>query len=58
MLFSLYLASVTRWTDCVFSIWPFTENENVPKSLQIVPKWVKNFAQNEINLKYIAKNFK
>ena len=29
-------------------------NENVP---QIVPKWVETFAQNQINLKYIAKDF-
>ena len=33
-------------------------NENVPNSIQIVPKWVENFAQNQINLKYIAKDFK
>ena len=32
-------------------------NENVPNSIQIVPKWVENFAQNQINLKYIAKDF-
>ena len=30
-------------------------NENLTKSVQIVPKWVKIFAQNQINLKYIAK---
>ena len=33
-------------------------NENVPNSIQIVPKWAENFAQNQINLKYIAKDFK
>ena len=32
--------------------------ENVPNSIQIVPKWVENFAQDQINLKYIAKDFK
>ena len=32
-------------------------NENLPKSILIVPKWVKNFAQNQINLKYIAIDF-
>ena len=32
-------------------------NENLPKSIQIVPKWVVNFAQNQINLKFIAKDF-
>ena len=30
-------------------------NENVPNSIQIVSKWVENFAQNQINLKYLAK---
>ena len=32
-------------------------NANFPKSKQIVPKWVENFAQNQINFKYIAKDF-
>ena len=32
-------------------------NENLPKSKQIVPKWAENFAQNKINLKYIAYYF-
>ena len=31
-------------------------NENLLKSLQIVAKWVKNFTQNKINLKDIAKD--
>ena len=31
-------------------------NENVPNSIQIVPKWVENFVQNQINLKYITKD--
>ena len=30
-------------------------NLNLPKSIQIVSKWVENFAQNQMNLKYIAK---
>ena len=29
--------------------------KNLPKSIQIVPKWVKNFDQNLIILKLIAK---
>ena len=32
-------------------------NENVPNSIQIVAKWVVNFTQKQINLKYIAKDF-
>ena len=32
-------------------------NEKLPKSIQIEPKWVQNFAQNQINHKYIAKDF-
>ena len=28
-----------------------------PLEFKIVQKWVKNFAQNQINLKYIAKDF-
>ena len=26
--------------------------------MKIVPKWVENFAQNQMNLKYIAKDCK
>ena len=48
-----------EWPDCVFNIWPFsTAMKNLAKSIQIVPKWDKNFAQNQINHKYIAKDFK
>ena len=32
-------------------------NENLPKSIQIVPRWVEYFAQNQIILKLIAKDF-
>ena len=40
----------------VFSIYlAIYCNENLPKSIQIVPKWFENFAQKPINLKYIAK---
>ena len=49
--------SVTRLPECVFNIWPFTAMKTCPKSIQIVPKWVKNFVKNQINLKYIAKDF-
>ena len=41
----------------VFSIFCIYNNENLSKSIQIVPKWGKNFAQNQINLKYIANDF-
>ena len=47
------MLSVTRWPYCVFNIWPFFSKENLPKSIQIAP----NFAQNQMNLKYIAKDF-
>ena len=40
----------------VFSIYlAIYCNENLPKSIQIVPMWFENFAQKPINLKYIAK---
>ena len=53
---------------CTFgAVWPddrlcfqylvIFSNEILPKSIQIVPKWVENFAQNQINLEYIAKYF-
>ena len=29
----------------------------LPKSIQIVQKWAENFGQNQIDLKYIAKDF-
>ena len=41
----------------VFSIFGHFQQWNLPKSIQIVPKWVENFAQDQINLKYIAKDF-
>ena len=41
----------------VFSIFGHLQQSNLPKSIQIVPKWVKNFPQNQINLNYIAKDF-
>ena len=36
--------SVTRWSDCLFNILAIYNNENVPISIEIVPKWVHNFA--------------
>ena len=46
-----------QMTKLCFQYLAIFSNENVPNSIQIVPKWVENFAQNQINLKYIAKVF-
>ena len=35
----------------VFSIFGHFQQWDLPKSIQIAPKWVENFAQNQINLK-------
>ena len=40
-----------------FQYLAIISNENVPNAIQIVPKWVENFTQNQISLKYIAKYF-
>ena len=45
-----------QMTRLCFQYLAIYTNENVPKSIQSVTKWVKNFAQNQINLKYIAKH--
>ena len=42
-------------TKLCFQYLAIFSTENVPNSIQIVSKWVENFAQNQINLKYIAK---
>ena len=34
-----------------FQYLAINSDENLPKSIHIVPKWVKNFPQNQINLK-------
>ena len=47
-----------QMTKLYFQYLAIFSNENVPNSIQIVPKWVENFGQNQINLKYIAKDFK
>ena len=44
-------------TKLCFQYLAIFSTENVPNSIQIVSKWVENFAQNQINLKYIAKDF-
>ena len=44
-------------TKLCFQYLAIYKNENLPKNIQIVPKWVENFVQNQINLKYIAKDF-
>ena len=44
-------------TILCFQYLAIFSNENLPKSTQIVPYWVQNFAQKQINLKYIAKDF-
>ena len=46
------------WPDeqIVFQYFAIDSNENLPENLQIEPKCAKNFDQNQINLKYIAKD--
>ena len=44
-------------TVLCFQYLAICSNENLPKSVQIVPKWVKTFAQSQINLKNVAKDF-
>ena len=41
-------------TNLCFQYLAIFSNEKAPNFIQIVPKWVENFAQNQINLKYIA----
>ena len=40
-----------QMTKFCFPYLAILSYENVPNSIQIVPKWVENFAQNQINLK-------
>ena len=49
--------SVTRWTNCAFNICPFSAMKMCPIAYKLC-QWVENFAQNQINLKYIATDFK
>ena len=49
--------SVTRWPDCAFNIWPFTKMKIWPKTYKLCQSGFKDFAQNKIDLKYIAKDF-
>ena len=44
-------------TRLCFQYLAIYSNEYLPKSIQIVPKWYENFAQNQMNIKYIAKDF-
>ena len=44
-------------TRLCFQYLAIFSNENLLESIQIVPKWAENFAQNQINFKYIAKDF-
>ena len=46
--------SVTR---LYFQYLAIFSNENLPKSIPIVPKWVENFAQNQMILILIAYHF-
>ena len=48
------------WPDepIVLSVFGHLQQWKFAQKYTIVPKWVKNFAQNEINLKYIAKDVK
>ena len=43
-------------TKLYFQYLAIFSTENVPNGIQIVPKWVENFAQIQINLKYIVKD--
>ena len=43
-------------TILCFQYLAIFSNGNLPKNTQIVPKWVQNFAQKQINHKYIAKH--
>ena len=40
-----------------FQYLAISNNKILSKSIQIVPKWVHNFAKYQINLKNIAKHF-
>ena len=57
------IGSYLPWVQCdqmtrlCFQYLALYSNENLPKSIQTVPKWDENFAQNQINLKFIAKYF-
>ena len=45
-----------QMTRLCFQYLAIFSNENLSKSIQIAPKWVENFAQNQIILKLIAKD--
>ena len=45
-------------TRLCFQYLAIYSNENLPKSIQIVPKSVKCFAQNQKKVKHIAKDLK
>ena len=51
--------SRTVWPDdhIVFSIFGHLQPWKFAQIQQILPKWAKNFAQNQINLNYIANDF-
>ena len=40
-----------QMTRLCFQYLAIFSNKNLPKSIQIVPKWAENFAQSQINLK-------
>ena len=44
-------------TKLCFQYLTIFSNENVPNSTQIMPKWVVNFAQKQIDLENVAKDF-
>ena len=54
---NVYGAQYGQMTKLCFQYLAIFRNENMPNSIQIVSKWAENFAQNQINLKYIAKFF-
>ena len=46
-----------QMTKLCFQYLAIFSNENLPNRMQIVPKGVENDPQNQINLKYITKDF-
>ena len=45
-------------TVLCFQYLDIFSNENLPQSIQIVPKWAENFAQNQKTLNLLPKIFK
>ena len=50
-------AQCDQMAKLVFQYLAIYNNENLPKIIQIVSKWLHNFAKYEMNLKNMAKDF-